>query len=1112
MNKRNSDSSLYRKYDKLNLVETADHILKFWKENQIFRKSIQNRPEHNAFIFYEGPPSANGMPGIHHVLGRTIKDIFCRYKTLKGYRVERKSGWDTHGLPVELQVEKRLGLRKDDIGKKISIADYNKECREDVMKYQDVWADLTDKQGYWIDLDNPYITYKKEYIESLWQLLKRLYDKDLLYQGYTIQPYSPAAGTGLSSHELNQPGTYREVKDVSCVAQFKKIAEENTYFLAWTTTPWTLPSNTALAVGKDINYVKIETFNPYTHQQIQVILAEAALSRYFNAELENSDNKDYEHNGKNLPWRKLDSYKGSELAGQHYHQLLPYVQPSGDAFRVIVGDFVTTTDGTGIVHIAPTFGADDMRVAKQNNVPALTVTDPDNVGKQIPLVDKSGKFVPEVIDFAGRYVKDYRDEEQYKDVNVDIIIKLKKENKCFKSEKYEHNYPHCWRTDKPILYYPLEAWFIKTTAYRDRMVELNNTIQWKPESTGTGRFANWLENLVDWNLSRSRYWGTPLPLWLTEDGSEIKCIGSIEELRVEVNKAQQAGLMPGSGLPEGFDLHRPYVDELILISESGKPMHRTPDVVDVWFDSGAMPYAQWHYPFENEDKFKANFPADFIAEGVDQTRGWFFTLHALSVMLFDSVAYKTVVSNGLVLDKEGVKMSKRLGNVIDPFETLNKYGPDATRLYMVANAQPWDNLKFDIDGIDEVRKKFFGTLYNTYSFFSLYAEIDQFKWQENTVAIIDRPEMDRWIYSLLQTLIIDVENSYESYEPTRAARSLIDFVNDHLSNWYVRLGRRRFWKGEMSLDKLSAYQTLYECLETISILLSPIAPFYADSLFQDLNNATKRLPQESVHLVDFPKVNEDATDKELERRMQIAQDATSMILSLRKQAKLKVRQPLQKVMVPILNDDLLPVWNAISELIKSEVNVKEIQLLTGEETRQLIKAIKPDFKALGPKYGKNMKAVQQAVLAMTQDEIQQLEAENNITVNYEGNEYVIESEDVEISSQDIPGWLVSSANGLTIALDVTLSDDLVQEGLARELVNRIQTLRKSSGYDVTDKINVNIKAPSSIIDAGKIFESYICSETLSKSLLFVDLDELLLTSEIEINGIPLVIQINKVIN
>ncbi|MGZ5283117.1 MAG: isoleucine--tRNA ligase [Bacteroidia bacterium] len=1097
----------YKEYKGLDLTETANKVLHYWKEHHIYKKSIENRNGAKPFVFYEGPPSANGLPGIHHALGRTIKDIFCRYKTLQGFQVHRKSGWDTHGLPVELQVEKRLGLKKEDIGTKISVEEYNAECRKDVMKFQHVWEELTEKLGYWLDLENPYITYDKNYIETLWQLLKRLYDKDLLYKGYTIQPYSPAAGTGLSSHELNQPGTYRMVKDVTAVAQFKRTGTDNEYFLAWTTTPWTLPSNTALAVGENITYSKVETFNPYTHDRIEVILAKETIKNFFKPELENAAFEDYKQDGKNIPWRIVSEMKGSELVDATYQQLLPYVQPDGNAFRVIVGDFVTTEEGTGIVHIAPTFGADDMRVAQKNNIPALTVPDPQNPGKQIPLVDRTGKFVEQMGEFAGMYVKNYTDAADYDDVNTQIIIKLRKEGKAFKTEKYEHTYPHCWRTDKPILYYPLEAWFIKTTAFKDRMIELNNTINWKPASTGSGRFGNWLENLVDWNLSRSRFWGTPLPIWSTEDGDETICIGSVGELHDEVVKAVELGFME-KGLPENFDLHRPFVDEITLVSPKGKPMTRVPDVVDVWFDSGAMPYAQWHFPFDNVATFEKNFPADFIAEGVDQTRGWFFTLHALAVMLFDSVAFKNVVSNGLVLDKNGNKMSKRIGNVVDPFNTLEKYGADAARFYMVYNAQPWDNLKFDLDGIDEVRKKFFGTLYNTYSFFALYANIDNFTYNETRIPVENRPEIDRWIMSLLNTTIQDVERSMDDYEPTRAARAIYDFVIEHLSNWYVRLCRRRFWKGEYSGDKIAAYQTLYECLETVAQLSSSIAPFYSDQLFQDLNNITGRKKAHSVHLTDFPMIEHSAIDKDLEERMAMAQEISSMVLSLRKKEKIRVRQPLQKIMIPILNPRMEAQLHGIEELVLSEVNVKELEYLH-DTSGLLVKKLKPDFKKLGPKFGQKMKQAQKAVMELGQAEIAELEREGCVPLYIDGEKNTLLRDEVEILSEDIPGWLVASSGNLTVALDINISQDLQNEGVARELVNRIQQIRKGKGFEVTDHINVQIESHQVINDAVNQFKNYICTEILADELHVAEsLDGKADTVEIDDNTIT--IEVRKV--
>jgi isoleucyl-tRNA synthetase len=1096
----------YKEYKTLDLTETARNILDFWKEHKIYEKSVENREGKQRFVFYEGPPSANGMPGIHHALGRTIKDIFCRYKTQKGYQVHRKSGWDTHGLPVELQVEKRLGIKKEDIGTKISVSEYNEECRKDVMKFTDVWEELTEKLGYWLDLKHPYITYDRDYIETLWYLLKELFKKGLLYKGYTIQPYSPAAGTGLSSHELNQPGTYRMVKDVSAVAQFYS-KEIDAYFLAWTTTPWTLPSNTALAVGENITYVRIKTFNPYTNAIQEVILAKDTVKNFFKPELENTPFEDYKQDGKNIPWHIVAEMKGKDLEGIRYEQLLPYVQPEGDAFRVITGDFVTTDEGTGIVHIAPTFGADDMRVAQRNNIPALTVPDPENPLKQVPLVDRTGKFVDQVTDFAGRYVKNYRDETDYVDVNIDIVVKLKKEGKAFKSEKFEHNYPHCWRTDKPVLYYPLEAWFIKTTAVKDRMIELNNTINWKPASTGTGRFGNWLENLVDWNLSRSRFWGTPLPIWMTEDGAETKCIGSLGELREEVKKSIEAGFMKEE-LAEDFDLHRPYVDDVVLVSDTGAKMMRTPDVIDVWFDSGAMPYAQWHYPFENKDKFDKNFPADFIAEGVDQTRGWFFTLHAIAAMLFDSVAFKTVVSNGLILDKNGNKMSKRLGNVVDPFNTMEKYGTDATRWYMVFNASPWDNLKFDLDGLDEVRKKFFGTLHNVYSFFALYANVDDFDFSEDTIPVNERPEIDRWIMSLLQTLIIEVEASLDDYEPTRATRAIYDFVVDHLSNWYVRLCRRRFWKGEYSKDKIAAYQTLYECMVTVAKLSAPFAPFYMDQLFRDLNAVTSLENAISVHLTDFPTPQHIIINKDLEERMQMAQDISSLVLSLRKKSKIKVRQPLSKIMIPVLDPKMQHQLEDVKNLILSEVNVKQLEFLH-DTTGLLVKKVKPDFKRLGPKYGQKMKDIQAAVQEMSQQDIAELENSKVIVFNIKGESVPVLLEDVEILSEDIPGWLVASQGRLTVALDVSLTPELINEGIARELVNRIQQMRKNRGLELTDHIEVKIEDQPEVVSAVNEFKDYICTEILADELYITD--ELNGESEsVEIDETNLRIEIKRI--
>lgn len=1124
---------LYKEYGKLDFPSFEQEILAWWKEEKIFEKSLEIREGAPSFVFYEGPPSANGMPGIHHVLARTIKDIFCRYKTQKGFRVDRKGGWDTHGLPVELQVEKKLGITKDDIGVKISVEEYNRICREDVMKFKGVWDDLTEKMGYWVDLENPYITYENSYIESLWQLLKRLYDKGFLYKGYTIQPYSPAAGTGLSSHELNQPGTYRDVKDTTAVAQFKVKASDKansllelqddiaTYFIAWTTTPWTLPSNTALAVGKKIDYVLVDTFNQYSGDRIHVILAKDLLGKHFSEE---ASFEDFKTGDKKLPYSVLKTFKGQELVGFEYEQLLPYAQPTdGGAFRVIAGDFVTTEDGTGIVHLAPSFGGDDFRVAKQNGIGSLT------------LVDKRGRFVPEVTDFSNEFVKEqYLSEEEleaerqkqgrdkYLSVDERISIKLKQENKAFKVEKYEHSYPHCWRTDKPILYYPLESWFVKTTAVKDRMVELNKTINWKPESTGTGRFGNWLENLVDWNLSRSRYWGTPLPIWRSEDGSSEKCIGSIEELSLEAKKALEAGveenkdLIWNGGLLD-IELHKPYVDRVVLIDEQGKKLYRESDLIDVWFDSGAMPYAQWHWPFENPTPYGEGmqglekvFPADFIAEGVDQTRGWFFTLHALSVMLFDSVAYKNVVANGLVLDKAGNKMSKRLGNAVDPFETIGNYGADAVRWYMLSNAAPWDNLKFDMDGVQETQRKLFATLYNVYSFYSLYANIDRFDYSEEELPIEQRPEIDRWILSLLNSLIERVDNAMENFEPMKATRAIGDFVNDHLSNWYVRLCRRRFWKGEMNDDKLSAYQTLYTCMETLSFLMAPFAPFYSERLFKDLNSASKRQTASSVHLASFPMANATLIDKELEERMDMAQNISSLVLSLRKKMNIRVRQPLQRILIPSHGTHFNEQLDLVKSLILSEVNVKELEYLT-DSTLQLERRIKPNFKTLGKKVGKHMKAVAAYVSAMPADELKLFEENGVLTTEIEGISVEFEKEDIEISYADIPGWQVASDGAYLVALDIHIDDQLKAEGMARELVNRIQNLRKESDLDVTDRIEVKIQNGEQLKASFETFKNYICAELLADNLLYVDATDSNGFIENEIDGVPLFIKISKVI-
>ena len=1077
---------MYPTLKQLNWPQIEAEILAFWEQESVFQQSVDQRHDAPSFTFFEGPPSANGMPGIHHVMARAIKDIFCRYKTQQGFRVARKGGWDTHGLPIELQVEKRLGIKKEDIGTKISMEDYNKECRADVLMFKDRWDDLTKQIGYWVDLDNPYVTYENNYIESLWHLLKQLHEKGFLYKGYTIQPFSPAAGTGLSSHELNQPGTYQNVKDTTIVAQFQVQGTEDEYFLAWTTTPWTLPSNTALAVGKDIDYDQIETFNPYTGAKIKVTLASALVGKYFSAEGAEAPLKDYTPQQKVLPWRKLNTQRGSDLAGTRYHQLLPYAQPEeGDAFRVIIGDFVSTEDGTGIVHIAPSFGADDFKTARENGIGALT------------LVDKKGKFLDCVTDFAGEYVKeaylsdDEKAEEaqkqgrdKYLGVDERISIKLKQENKAFKVEKYEHTYPHCWRTDKPILYYPLESWFVRTTAVKDRLVELNKTINWKPASTGEGRFGNWLENLVDWNLSRSRFWGTPLPIWRTEDGTEEICIGSIDELNQEIEKANQILGLNQSAEDLTQDLHRPYVDRITLVSPSGKAMTRELDLIDVWFDSGAMPYAQWHYPFENQDVFKQNFPADFIAEGVDQTRGWFFTLHAISTLLFDEVAFKNVIANGLVLDKNGNKMSKRLGNAIDPFETVAKYGADAVRWYMVTNAQPWDNLKFDMDGVVESQRKFLGTLYNTYGFFAIYANLDQYNFDANNpVDPIHFSEMDRWILSKLNSLILEVETAFNDYDPTRAGRAIEDFVGEQLSNWYVRLSRRRFWKGELNDDKKAAYETLYRCLNTVTQLTAPIAPFFSDWLYRALNTAgiAQNTVPSSVHLTTWPKADEAAVNPKLEQSMALAQQVCSLVLSLRKKEKIKVRQPLQKILFPADKPEVKEAVQHMSELICSEVNVKEIEFVSANHP-SLVKSIKPNFKTLGKKLGGEMKAMAAIVQSFSQDQIRQLENNGTLNVSLNGNPTDLLLEDVDIATQDMPGWLVASENGATVALDITISDALHQEGMAREFVNRVQNLRKDLGLDLTDRIEVLFKSDVAVQESVNHFNTYICGEVLAHSI------------------------------
>ncbi len=1097
----------FAEYKQLDLPKINKDILDYWREHNTFEKSISIRNGAPDFVFYEGPPSANGKPGIHHVIARTIKDIYCRYKTMKGFRVERKAGWDTHGLPVELGVEKALGITKDDIGKTISIEDYNKRCREDVMKYTDIWVELTDKMGYWTNMDDPYITYDNRYIETVWYLLKELYKKGLLYKDYTIQPYSPGAGTGLSTHELNQPGCYRDVKDTTVVAQFKAIHDtrsdflfKNTdfpggdecsgaFFLAWTTTPWTLPSNTALAIGEDINYVSVKSYNQYTGAPVKVILAKELLYKFFNKKNEALTLEEYKPGDKKIPFEIVEEFSGKELAGIQYEQLLPYHQPTdGDAFRILSGDFVSTEEGTGIVHLAPSFGADDFRVSRKHGIGSLT------------LVDKNGKFVEGMEEFSGRYVKNEFDpaySEEKDPVDVDIAMKLKKENKAFKIEKYIHNYPHCWRTDKPVLYYPLDSWFIKTTAVKDRLIELNQSIHWKPESTGTGRFGKWLENLMDWNLSRSRYWGTPLPIWSSEDGKEHKCIGSVQELKEEIIKSIQAGIMKENPLADfeaennsesnylQFDLHRPHVDRIVLVSDSGLPMHREPDLIDVWFDSGAMPYAQLHYPFENKEQFEHRFPADFIAEGVDQTRGWFFTLHAIAVMLFDNVAYKNIVSNGLVLDKEGVKMTKRLGNVIDPFDTIEKHGSDTVRWYMMTNAQPWDNIKFNMDGLQELQRKFFGTLYNTYSFFALYANVDGFRFEEKEIPVSERPEIDQWIISLLHSLTKEVTKYYDDYEATRAGRSIQYFVTENLSNWYVRLNRKRFWGGEYNNDKIAAYQTLYTCLETMALLAAPIAPFYSEKIFFDLNNSTGRLSTESVHLTDFPVHNEKFINKDLEKQMEIAQKISSMVLSLRRKVNLKVRQPLNKILIPVLDEDFKNKIEAVKPLILNEVNIKNIEYVF-DTTGIITKKIKPDFKQLGPKYGKLVKQISAVLNQFSQEDITALEKNGIYTMEIEGSQVEITLGEVEIISEDIPGWLVTNDANLTIALDINVTDDLKYEGIARELVNRIQNIRKDNQFDVTDKVEVEIQQQPEIEQAVKKHMKYISSQTLSDSIKLVD--------------------------
>ncbi|MBU3856251.1 MULTISPECIES: isoleucine--tRNA ligase [Bacteroides] len=1160
-------SKKFTEYSQLSLSDVNKEVLKKWDENDVFSKSMTEREGCPSFVFYEGPPSANGMPGIHHVMARTIKDTFCRYKTMKGFQVKRKAGWDTHGLPVELGVEKALGITKEDIGKTISVADYNRHCRTDVMKFTKEWTDLTHKMGYWVDLDNPYITYDNRYIETLWWLLQQLYKKGLLYKGYTIQPYSPAAGTGLSSHELNQPGCYRDVKDLTVVAQFRmknpkpEMAEWGTpYFIAWTTTPWTLPSNTALCVGPKIDYVAVQTYNGYTGEKMTVVLAKDLLYTHFNKKAEGMALEDYKPGDKLIPFKVVGEYKGPDLVGMEYEQLLPWVKPveldengnwhdaASKAFRVIPGDYVTTEDGTGIVHIAPTFGADDAFVAKAAGIPSLFMinkkgeTRPmvDLTGKFYLLDELDGKFVDECVnvdkykEYQGRWVKNAYDPQFTVDGKYDekaaqaaesldffICMQMKQDSQAFKIEKHVHNYPHCWRTDKPVLYYPLDSWFIRSTACKERMIELNKTINWKPESTGTGRFGKWLENLNDWNLSRSRYWGTPLPVWRSEDGEEI-CIGSVEELYNEIEKSVAAGFMkenpykklgfvPGDYAKENYDridLHRPYVDEIILVSASGKPMKREADLIDVWFDSGSMPYAQLHYPFENKELVdsRSYYPADFIAEGVDQTRGWFFTLHAIASMVFDSVAFKNVVSNGLVLDKNGNKMSKRLGNAVDPFSTIEKFGSDPLRWYMITNSAPWDNLKFDADGVDEVRRKFFGTLYNTYSFFALYANVDGFTYAEKDVPVAERPEIDRWILSLLNSLIKQVDDCLNDYEPTKAGRLITDFVNDNLSNWYVRLNRKRFWGSAMSADKLSAYQTLYVCLETVAKLMAPIAPFYADRLYMDLVGVTGRDNVVSVHLAKFPVADESLIDRELEARMQMAQDVTSMVLALRRKVNIKVRQPLQCIMVPVVDEEQKRHIEAVKELILNEVNVKELKFVDGAEG-VLVKKVKCDFKKLGPKFGKQMKAVAAAVAGMSQEAIAEFERNGSYTFDIDGTQAVVAVSDVEIYSEDIPGWLVANEGRLTVALEVTVTEGLRREGIARELVNRIQNIRKSSGFEITDKIKVVLSKNSLTDDAVNEYNTYICNQVLAASLTLAD--EVSEATELELDDCTLRVNVTK---
>ncbi len=1143
----------FSEYKQLDLFEINNEMKDLWAKEDTFHKSIETREGCKPFIFFEGPPSANGMPGIHHVMARTIKDVVCRYKTLTGHKVDRKAGWDTHGLPVELGVEKTLGITKEDIGKKISVSDYNDTCRREVMKYTSHWTDLTERVGYWVDLENPYITYDNRYIETLWWLLKQLYNKNLLYKGYTIQPYSPAAGTGLSTHELNQPGCYRDVKDTTVTAQFAIVDPKpemtgwgKPYFIAWTTTPWTLPSNTALCVGRKIEYVAVRTYNMYNGEPVTVVMAKERVNAYLNPQGAELPLEEYKHGDKVIPYRIVAEYTGEDLLDMRYEQIFPWVKPADGAFRVIPGDYVTTEDGTGIVHIAPTFGADDNKVAKAAGIPPLVMII-NSKGDFRPMVDRTGKFFlmsdldPEFVKnninvdlyskYEGCFVKNaydpkYNVDGKYdaeaaakdEDLNIRLCIEMKQDGKAFKIEKHLHNYPHCWRTDKPVLYYPLDSWFIKSTAMRDRMIELNKTINWKPQSTGEGRFGKWLENLVDWNLSRSRYWGTPLPIWSTEDASERKCIGSVEELYAEMDKSIAKGYMKeypwknfevGKYTKENYeklDLHRPYVDEIVLVASDGRKMFREPDLIDVWFDSGAMPYAQWHYPFENKDRFDKLFPADFIAEGVDQTRGWFFTLHAIATMIFDSVAYKNIISNGLVLDKNGNKMSKRLGNAVNPFETIDKYGADPVRWYMITNAQAWDNLKFDIAGVDEVKRKFFGTLYNTYNFFAMYANTDNFTYSEPDVPFEKRPELDRWILSLLNTLVKEVGEAYETYENTKAGRLIQTFVMDHLSNWYVRLGRKRYWGGEYDEDKISAYQTLYTCLITIAKIASPIAPFYMDKMYRDLNAVTGKENYESVHLAYFPKVNEQIIDKSLEERMEMAQTISSMILGLRRKVSIKVRQPLQKIMVPSVSDDFAEQMAKVEQIIKTETNIKEIQILD-DSSDFLVKKIKANFKVLGPRYGKIMKQVANAISQMSQKDIASLERNDSFTLNVEGQEVAITTADVEINSEDIPGWLVANEGKYTVALDINVTPELVEEGIAREFVNRIQNIRKDSNFDITDRIRVKISSTAELDTAVNHYREYICGQTLANSIEIVANVEN--GTEIDVNDVNVTILVTK---